>query len=85
MVLIIDGNSGIGAHMWSEIGNLISLRHFFLIESIRKTGSHFEKDLFSFTRAQEVLSYHLYKNHALPRIISKIYPSAPASVSSNSA
>ena len=29
MVVILDGNSEIDAHMWIEIGNLIRLRHFF--------------------------------------------------------
>ena len=29
MVLILDGNSEIGAHVWSEIGAKICLRHLF--------------------------------------------------------
>ena len=29
MVLILDGNSDISAHFWSEIGALICLRHLF--------------------------------------------------------
>ena len=34
MVLHIDGNSEIGAHVWSEIGKIISLRHLFISTSV---------------------------------------------------
>ena len=29
MVLILDGNSEIGAHLWCDIGQLICLKHLF--------------------------------------------------------
>ena len=55
MVLILNGNSEVGAHILnSETGNLI-----FLIDNSRKFDTYFENDLISFTSAQPSLSYHL--------------------------
>ena len=53
MVLVLDGNSDIGEHVWTEIGNLRYFRH-----SFRSTAFSL-KDYFSFTRAPCVLSHPL--------------------------
>ena len=52
MVHKLDGNSEIGANVWSEIG-LCCFSHF-----ISKAAFNLKK-MFSFTLAQRVLSYHL--------------------------
>ena len=52
MVLILDGNSEVVAHIKNNLCHLICLRH--LIES-----SHKSDTFFFFMRAQHVLSYHL--------------------------
>ena len=54
MVLTLDGNSEIGAHVWSEIGNLIRLERV-------QTQIKFLKNKvqISFKRAQDGLIYHL--------------------------
>ena len=57
MVPISDGNSEIGAHVRSAVGNLICWRHLF--RSTRFIKFIFRTNLFSFARAQHVLSYHL--------------------------
>ena len=60
IVFILDGNSEIGAHVQRELGNLICSRPFCLdLDSNCKSEIRFEINLFSFTIAQHVLSYHL--------------------------
>ena len=39
MVVIVNGDSEIGARMWSEIGSLIYLRHLFKLTAIAKFSS----------------------------------------------
>ena len=56
MVLILDGNSEIGAHVRSELYYLICLGH--LIRS-RAVTNLLRTYLFSLMRAPNVLSYHL--------------------------
>ena len=58
MVLILDGSSEMGAYAWSQIGNLI-FKCICLDEELSKPEICFGKVLFSFTRAQDVLSNHL--------------------------
>ena len=58
MVLILDGNSEIVAHEWSEIGNLTCLRHLLQFDSSHEFEVIFKNDPFSFKHAQLVLSYH---------------------------
>ena len=59
LVLNLDGNLEIGAHVRFNLGYLICLRR--LIGSRAVTNRIFgrRKDLFSFMHAQPVLSYHL--------------------------
>jgi len=72
MVRILDGNSDhvANAHVRSNLCYLISLRH--LIRSRAGTNRilFIRTDLFSFMRAQHVLSY--YKYHAYNRVRIKI-------------
>ena len=59
MVFILDGNSYIGAHVRSNLCYLICLRHLIRSkEAQNKIFVSFTKYLFSFMRAQHVLSYH---------------------------
>ena len=58
MVLIIDGSAEIGAHVRSNIFNLICLRHLIRSRAIINCIFLLE-DLFSFKRAQHILSYDL--------------------------
>ena len=52
MVIILDCNSGINAHVvWSEIGNLIWLRHVFKSRAVANLNFSC-KYLFSLTHAQ---------------------------------
>ena len=57
MVRVWDGNSAIGAHVWSEIGHLICLRHLFISTTIANLKS-FSANV---KLAQRYLSYHLIK------------------------
>ena len=56
MGLKLDGNLEIGAHVWSDIDDFICLRH--LLRSRAVANLKIWKVLFSFTRAQYMLSYH---------------------------
>ena len=47
MVLVLDGNVEIGAHVWSEISNLICLRHLFISRAVANLKSVSRKVLFS--------------------------------------
>ena len=58
MVLILDGNSEIGAHLKSEIGILIGLGHLSRWKAVASLKL-FVIQLTSFTRAQRGLSYHI--------------------------
>ena len=58
MVLILDGYSDLGAHMYIEIGNLTWLRHWIRSRSVTNLVFLF-LNVFSFTRANSFLSYHL--------------------------
>ena len=51
-MVLLDGISETGAHLLSVSGNLIYLRHLFKSTAVAKK-------LFSFTRTQRDLSYHL--------------------------
>jgi len=42
MVLLLDGYSKIGTHLWNDLGCLISLRHLFRLRAV--------KNLFYFLR-----------------------------------
>ena len=55
MVLMLDGVSEIGAHVWSDLKNLICLRQRELIRTF------FLENIFSFSsrRAQHDMIYHL--------------------------
>ena len=55
--VFFDGNSVICAHEWSEINNLICLRHLFITIAVTKSKIHFY--LITFPRAQRVQSYHV--------------------------
>ena len=57
MVSILDGDLEIGAHVRSNHGYLICLMHLF--RSRADTNLIFLEVLFSYTRKQRVLSYHL--------------------------
>ena len=56
MVLGLDGYSELAAHLCSEIGNLVCLRHFFRSRAVASLKL-LQISVFSFTRAQYVLSY----------------------------
>ena len=60
MVLIFDCNSEVGAHVRSNLCILICLMHLIKLRDVTNRIC-LGKDLFSFMRAQHVLSYHLYK------------------------
>ena len=55
MLLIFDGNSGIDAHVWSDLGYLI----MYGIESTNLNDFFSERYIFCL-RAQHVLNYHDY-------------------------
>ena len=59
MVLILDGNSEIGAHVGSNICYLICLRHLIRSRVVSNSIYFLEKDLISLMLAQDVLSYHV--------------------------
>ena len=59
MVLILDGNSVIDAHVRSNRFYLICLRHFISSRTVTNRFFFLRKDLLSFMRAQHVLTYHL--------------------------
>ena len=61
MVLILDGSSEIGAHVRSNLGHIICLRHLFRSRTVtNRTIFFLGKDLFSVISAQHVLSYHCH-------------------------
>ena len=53
-VLVVDGNSDIGAHVRRKFGNLFRPRPFFLIEGRLKSDFFFRKNLFSFTAVSTI-------------------------------
>ena len=55
---ISTGNSGIVVHVGSDIFYLISLRRYIRSKAVKNRILFVQKDLFSFMRAQLVLSYH---------------------------
>ena len=59
MVIILDGNSGIGAHVGNNLCYSICFRHFIRSKAVTNRIFFPRKDIFSFMRAQHVLSYHL--------------------------
>ena len=63
-------NSEIDAHVWSEISNLTCSRNLFGPTVV--TNFNLEKQLFSFKRAQRVLSYHLIYVPWVPYLFSRI-------------
>ena len=58
MVLILDGKLEIGAHVRSDFSYLICIRHFTISRAVRFFFL-IQNDMFSLTRAQHVLNYHL--------------------------
>ena len=73
MVLVLDGNSEIGAH----VCYLICLRHLIQVQEQSKIGFFLLKDLFSLMRAQHVLSTHLIsKYHDQHTYTGKVYKTA---------
>ena len=59
MVLKLDGNSEIGANVWSYLGYLICLRHLIRWRAVTNLFFFLRKYPFSFMRVQRVLIYHL--------------------------
>ena len=57
IVIILDGNSEIGAHARSDLGDLICLSHLSRTRAV--INLIFQEDLFSSRHAQRALSYHL--------------------------
>ena len=49
MVLILDDNSEIGAHEWSDLDYLICLRHFFGSREATNLIFFFKERMFSFS------------------------------------
>ena len=45
MVLILDGCLEYDAHLWSEFGNLICIRHFFHVDSCVKFEIYFHRNI----------------------------------------
>ena len=58
MVLILDGNPEIGAHLGKDLGVLIWLRLIFRSRVVTNMILFQTQDLFVFRRAQHVMSYH---------------------------
>ena len=46
-VLMLDGNSEIGAYLWSEIGHLIGLRHSFRSTAVQNLKSIYKYACFT--------------------------------------
>ena len=59
MVLILDGSTEKGAHLWTTPGYLISLIYLCSLTAVTSLIFFSRKYFFSFIRAQHVLSYHL--------------------------
>ena len=57
MVLVLENNSDIGANVRSNLF-FICLRHLISSAEVTNHISFSKKNLFSFMRAQHVLSYH---------------------------
>ena len=65
MVLILDGNSEIGAHVRSNLCYLICLGHWIRSRVVINRDFFYEKNPILFMHAQFILSYHLiYPYHA---------------------
>ena len=62
MVLILDGNSLICAHVKHNLCYSTCLRHLIISRAVTNRVFLFEKELFSLMRAPHVLSYHLIKS-----------------------
>ena len=58
MVLILDSSGDIGAHVWTDNGNMIYLRYFGK-RTVANLKFILEKKLLSLISAQHVLIYHL--------------------------
>ena len=54
MVLIPDGNSEIGVHVWSEIGILICIRYLFR----SMVDTNLKLRFFSIAFVQPIMNYH---------------------------
>ena len=57
VILILDGNSEMGAHVWSNLGYQICLRHLYT-SKVTNLKLFREKKLFSLIFAQHILSNH---------------------------
>ena len=58
----VDREIDIGAHMWSEIRNLICSRNLFRSAVVANMKLISKRDLFPLPRAQRVLSYRFIQN-----------------------
>ena len=66
MVLILDGNSGPGALLWSEIGHLICLRHLFKSTEVANLKYIFQRRYCQHLRNLFAASYYsYYKYHGV--------------------
>ena len=65
VVLILDGNSAIGAHVRINLSYLIRCGVFIRSGAVINRKFFLRKDLFSFMREQDVISYHLKSTMAL--------------------
>ena len=61
MALILYGNSEIGEYVWSEIGNLIRLRHLFRSPAVANLKSLKKIPIFLHVRA---ILYQMYQRNA---------------------
>ena len=60
MVLLIDGNSEIDAHVWSEISFLVCLRRLFRSTAVASSEFILKKEQILITHTQRILSYCLF-------------------------
>jgi len=58
MVLILNGNSEIGADVWIDLGYLICPRHLFKLRAVTDMKYFFSEETYC---AQHVLRYHLMR------------------------
>ena len=63
MVLILDGDSVIGAPVWSNLGYLICLRHLFISQEQSQIWDIFRKYLFSFIHVHNVYWVTIWYNY----------------------
>ena len=69
MVVILGGNSGIGAHVRSYLCYLICSNHLVKSRAVTNLFFFLRKDLFSFMRALQVTILYKYHDHNIVRKI----------------